>query len=308
MENKIDGKLVDRWKKRMSIMDDSEKQAIFDAVIQSDIPEDRETNDGVAFLADYSDTIEHEFKSWGKPRGLLTGFKSLDARIMGMNKGDYILIAGETNNGKSAVALNIIHQVGKTQEVLYITLEMLIPQLGARLRHMHGEPIDDLKIAVQTEHRINYKDLKPIIKNAVEGLDVKLVVLDYLQYLGRGMKIEEVAIISKEIKTLALEFEIPIIVIVSLRKNSAGAQRPWTSLTVDDISGTGSTGYDADTILLVSRKDLDNNFDAEHVWMRMLKARNCALDPEPFKMLWDKTKISDDNNDWIPANGEIKSL
>jgi hypothetical protein len=40
----------------------------------------------------------------------------------------------------------------------------------------------------------------------------------------------------------------------------------------------------------------------------MLKARNCALDPEPFKMIWDKTKISDDNNDWIPANGEIKSL
>ena len=148
----------------------------------------------------------------------------------------------------------------------------------------------------QTEHRLTYKDVKPLLKNAIERGSVELVLLDYLQYLGRGMTEKEVAIMSKEIKTLALEFNIPFLVIVSLRKSEGGRnKRKWTEIEIEDYMGTGSIGYDCDAALIASRKDKFNEFDNDHMFVKILKTRNARLDYNDryLQFDWDQTRISE---------------
>lgn len=253
--------------------------------------------DELIHISELEDVITKEYKEWGKVKGIRTGFTSLDKKIGGMENGHVVLIGGETSNGKSALAANIAVNVARTQGVLFVTLEMLTREIGARIMHINNGTIEGLDMMFQAEHRLTYKDLKPLLIKAKEQGEVKMVVLDYLQYLGRGMKPEEVAIISKEIKTLALEHEIPFIVIVSLRKGEGGkAKRKWTEIEIEDFMGTGSIGYDADTAMIASRKDNDNDFDESGLWVKILKTRNAKLDYNDryIRFEWDQTRIKDD--------------
>lgn len=253
-------------------------------------------HDGLVHIHELEAEIRHEYETWGKPKGLMTGVTSLDKKIGGMSPGHMILVGGETSSGKSALAANIAVNVARHSPVLFITLEMLQQEIGARMMHINHGTLDGLDLTFQQTYSIDYKDLEPIIKRAVEDAGVKLVILDYLQYLGRGMKNEEVALISKRIKQIALEYHLPIIAVVSLRKGDAKFKRKWTDIEIDDLMGTGSIGYDADTALIASRKDLENDFQMDHMYVKVLKTRNSQLDfNDRYVILhWDKTRISDD--------------
>ncbi len=226
-----------------------------------------------------------------------TGFTTLDNKIGGLGNGHVILIGGETSQGKSALATNIAINVAKSQGVLFITLEMQANELKKRIMLANNNTVDDLDIILQKKFRISYKDINGIIQNAKDQGEVKMVVLDYLQYLGRGMSLQEVSVMSKEIKTLALTYDIPLIVIVSLRKSEGGKlKRHWTDIEIEDFMGTGSIGYDCDTAMIASRKGLDNEFDPDHIHIKVLKTRNHALDYNDryITLKWDKTKITED--------------
>ena len=288
----------DYWKKRFKGMEDTEFQEVEKAVIERGAESEiAEPNDGIISIDDIADEIKEEFESWGKVRGIRTGYTTLDKKLGGMGEGHVILIGGETSNGKSALATNIAVNVAKTDPVLYITLEMQAKEIGSRIMHIYGENVGDLQMLFQSQFRLTYKDVKPLLKNAMEYAGIKLVVLDYLQYLGRGMKLEEVAIMSKEMKTLALEFNIPFIVIVSLRKAEQGKnKRKWTDIEIEDLMGTGSIGYDADAAIIVSRKDLNNEYDEDNVYVKILKTRNARLDYSDryVALKWDRTRITED--------------
>lgn len=259
-------------------------------------------NDDIIHITQLEEEIQDEYKNWGKVRGLRTGYKTLDQRIGGMGKGDVVLIGGETSNGKSALAANIAVNVARTNGVLFITLEMKARQIGSRIYHINDQKVNDLDMMFQSEPRLTYKDIKPLIQRAKDEGNVELVVLDYLQYLGRGMKNEEVAIMSKEMKTIALEFDIPMVIIVSLRKGEGGkSKRAWTDIEIEDLMGTGSIGYDADTVLIASRKDMDNEFQEDKLYVKVLKTRNARLDYNNryIEFEWNGTKISD--SEWDKA-------
>ena len=283
------------WRTRLAHEDDDTVREIEEAILERDMEE--ETHDDIVHISDLQDEITAEYTSWGKPKGLMTGFASLDRKLGGMGKGHVILIGGETSNGKSALAANIAVNVAKTKPVLFITLEMMKAEIGARIMHINDGSVSDLDMMFQSEHRITYKDVKPILQKARDMGKIQLVVLDYLQYLGRGMNEREVAIMSKEIKTLALEYEIPFMVIVSLRKSEGGKnKRKWTDIEIEDFMGTGSIGYDCDAALIASRKDIDNEFDTDHLWVKILKTRNAELnyDDRYIRYDWKGTRISED--------------
>jgi len=258
-------------------------------------------NDDITHITELEEEITLTYNGWGEPNGLLTGYPSLDKMIGGLGKGHVILIGGETSNGKSALATNIAVNVAKHHGVLYITLEMLQRELGARIMHVNNGSVKDLDLMFQSEFRIDYKDVDPIIKKAKEMGNIELVVLDYMQYLGRGMKLEEVAKMSKEFKSLALKYEIPFLVIVSLRKSEQGkSKRKWTDIEIEEFMGTGSIGYDCDTAMIASRKNLDGDYDETGIWVKILKTRNAKLDYNNrfVRFDWDQTKITE--TDWIP--------
>ena len=172
--------------------------------------------------------------------------------------------------------------------------------------HMNGGNIDDLNLMFQTEYQIDYRHLDALFENGIE-VGVKLVILDYLQYMGRGMTLEEVAKMSKLMKALALKYSIPFIVIVSLRKSGMGKQnsRPWTTIETDDLMGTGAIGYDADVALIASRKNTENEFDTEKFFVKVIKARNMPLDYDRrfIEFKWDNTRITEiPDYPWMPTN------
>lgn len=237
--------------------------------------------------------IDEEEKSWGLVSGISTGLPSLDARIGGLKEGELILIGGKPKNGKTALAQNIAANVARHHPVLFITLELLAKQTGVRVKHINGGKLPDSgRFMVQAKHRIDYRHIKPMFEEA-KGKGVKLVVLDYLQFLGRGMDNNEVAKMSKEMKTLALEYQIPFIVIVSLRKGDTKFNTKWTDIELDDIMGTSAIGYDADAILVASRRDQENNKDPDHLYVKVVEVRSMPDSGDFLVYDWDKTRITE---------------
>jgi replicative DNA helicase len=276
-----------------SVVDRLEDESLIDAVGYvtervAGTTIDNEENEEILHITEVSDE-ETELLS--------TGYTSLDNLIGGLGNGHVILIGGETSQGKSALATNIAVNVSKKVGVLFITLEMQASELKKRITLANNGSIDGLDIMVQKKFRITYKDVNGIIKNAKELGEVKLVVLDYLQYLGRGMSLQEVSVMSKEIKTLALTHNIPLMVIVSLRKGEGGkAKRNWTDIEIEDFMGTGSIGYDCDTAMIASRKGLGGDYDPEHMYVKILKTRNHALDYNNryVELNWKATAITEE--------------
>lgn len=255
-------------------------------------------------IVDISEDIEKAYELWGKVSGISTGYPSLDAKIGGLKQGELILIAGETNSGKSALSQNIAVNVAKQSGVLFITLEMQKTEAGSRIKHMNGGRLDNLDLLFQAEYQIDYRHLDQLFKNAVE-VGVKLVVLDYLQYMGRGMTLEEVAKMSKLMKSLALKYSLPFIVIVSLRKSDTGKfKRKWTDVEVEDLMGTSAIGYDADIALIASRRNLENEYDSDKFYVKVIKARNMPqnYDQRYLEFEWDNTRIIEHPYGWVPAD------
>lgn len=279
--------------KQLQELDDEAFVEVLGEVTERATSSEIQPHDDLVHISDLEEEIEEEYKSWGKPAGLSTGYQSLDQKIGGLGKGHVILIGGETSNGKSALATNIAVNVAKDHAVLFITLEMLQKELGARIKHINGS-VQGLNLMFQAEFRLTYKDIAPLFEKAKQLGDIELVVLDYMQYLGRGMTLEEVAKMSKEMKTLALKYKLPFIVIVSLRKGEQGKnRRKWHEIEIEDFMGTGSIGYDCDVAVITSRKDLKNEYDPDHVFVKVLKTRNVELDYKNrfLEFDWDKTKI-----------------
>lgn len=261
-------------------------------------------------ISELEDQIEEAAKDWGKVSGISTGLPSLDAKIGGLKPGELLLLGGETNNGKSALAQNIAVNVAKNHGVLFITLEMLMTEAGSRIKHMNNGSLDGLDLMFQSDYQIDYRHIDALFQNGVES-SVEFVILDYLQYLGRGMTLDEVARMSKLMKGMALKYKIPFMVIVSLRKGEGGKfKRKWTDIEVEDLMGTSAIGYDADIAMVASRKNQDNEFDTDRFHVKIIKSRNMPLDYDDryLSFAWDKTRISEIEvkPGWIPAETDIE--
>lgn len=263
---------------------------------------------GLTHITEIAEEIEEASKLWGKVSGISTGYPTLDAKMGGLKAGELILIAGDTNNGKSALAQNIAVNVARSKGVLFITLEMQKTEAGSRIRFMNGGTTEGLDLMFQTEYQIDYRHLDSLFKNGVD-VGVELVILDYLQYMGRGMDLTEVAKMSKLMKSLAMKYKVPFMVIVSLRKGEGGKfKRKWTDIEVEDLMGTSAIGYDADIALVASRKNLDNEYETDKFFVKVVKARNMDLkyDDRYLTFGWDKTRITEVREyDWIPSESEI---
>lgn len=264
---------------------------------------------GLTHISDIAADIEEAAKLWGKVSGISTGYPTLDAKIGGLKPGELILVGGETNNGKSALAQNIAVNVAREHGVLFITLEMLMTEAGSRVRHMNGGTVEGLDLMFQSDYQIDYRHIDALFKNGA-AVGVKLVVLDYLQYLGRGMTLDEVAKMSKLMKAMALKYEIPFMVIVSLRKSDGGKfKRKWTDIEVEDLMGTSAIGYDADIALVASRKNLENEFETNKFFVKVIKSRNMPLeyDKRFLTFGWENTRITElPDYDWIPSQVKPK--
>ncbi len=221
-----------------------------------------------------------------KMRGLATGFKNLDRMTNGLQKSDLIIIAARPSVGKTAFVLNLARNVAantnnNNASVAIFSLEMGADQLLTRMLAMQSAvPIGNLftgKVTTEEEEQVYYGyeklneynihiDETPGIKigelkskcrklKIEQGLD--LIAIDYLQLIttatGGDNRQQEVSEISRELKALAKELQVPVIALSQLSRGVE--QRADKKPMMSDIRESGAIEQDADIIMMLYRPE-----------------------------------------------------
>lgn len=233
-----------------------------------------------------SDTFKLiESYSKGEIIGVPSGFKELDALTAGFQKTDLIVLAGRPGMGKTALALSILAHaaIDHRKTVAFFSLEMGREQLVQRVLcrqaqvNMHllrtGKlsqrdypklslavgPISDSKIFIDDHPSLNILELRAKCRRlkAQQGLD--LVMVDYLQLMQGSGRMEnrqqEISQISRGLKALAKELEIPVIALSQLSRaveQRGGDGEPKLS----DLRESGAIEQDADIVMFVYRDEM----------------------------------------------------
>ncbi|MFV0633040.1 replicative DNA helicase [Demequina sp.] len=219
----------------------------------------------------------------GQMLGIPTGFRALDDLTGGLQGGQMVVIAARPAIGKSTLGLDIarsasIHH-GKASVIFSlemsreeITKRMLAAEANVKLSRLTKGPMgpSDWERLAQTAAKISsaplYIDDSPNMtlmeirakcRRLKQQHDLKLVVLDYLQLMSSGRKVEsrqqEVSEFSRALKLLAKEIEVPVIAISQLNRGSEqrGDKKPMLS----DMRESGAIEQDADIVILLHRDD-----------------------------------------------------
>lgn len=236
--------------------------------------------------------LEKLSQSKGEITGIPTGFYDLDKVTSGLHANELIIIAARPAMGKTAFALNLATNIAMNAKktVALFNMEMGAEQLAVRMLSSIGQiEMNKLKSG-KLEHndwkRVNeaisrladtklYMDDTPgmtiseirakcrRLASSEDGLDI--VIIDYLQLISGGPKYagnrqQEIAEISRSLKTLAMELEIPVIALAQLSRSVEGRddKRPILS----DLRESGSIEQDADIVAFLYRDDYYNKESA----------------------------------------------
>jgi replicative DNA helicase len=232
--------------------------------------------------------------------GVPTGFPSLDAKTGGLQQSDLILLGGRPGLGKTSFALNIVWQAAaiarKTCAVFSLEMsEMQVVQRlismtseidGNRMRRGRLSPAEFVSISdasdrlqkapiyVEESGRLTVTDIlaKSRRLQAEHGLD--LLVIDYLQLIeGAGDdegRVQEVARISRALKAIARELQVPVLAISQLSRQ---IETRGTEPMLSDLRESGGLEADADLVMFLWQKDRKDR-DESVVRLKLAKHRN----------------------------------
>ena len=213
--------------------------------------------------------------------GIPTGFGLLDKYITGLNKSDFILIGARPAMGKTSFALNLAQNItmGARKRCLFFSLEMTKEQLAERLlasqagiesqKFRTGELSEDewirLGNALSSFHDVElYLDdtssiTVPEIKSIVRRLkNVDCVIIDYLGLVQSAVhkenRVQEVSEITRNLKMMAKDLEIPVICCAQLSRGTEGRGKTHTP-QLSDLRESGSIEQDADIVMFLYRPD-----------------------------------------------------
>lgn len=211
--------------------------------------------------------------------GLGTGIGPLDDIMGGMDKEELIIIGGQTGHGKSMLMQRIaLNSALKKEPILYLSLEMSIPQQIARFYSMAREELPDTVETISKLPIYFYggKDtmslglLNRLLRIAKEKYGIKAVFIDHIHYFSQDIDnvTSEVGLIVRTLKEYARRYELPIIAISTLRKLQ-GKGMP----EIDDLKDSVMIGYDADIIMMIYRDIEGENKPANELVVKVKKNR-----------------------------------
>ncbi len=216
--------------------------------------------------------------------GLATGYFELDELTCGLQNGEMIVVAGRPSMGKTALALNIAEHIAVVEQmpVAIFSLEMGRQQLAERflcsnsriesqlvrkgmLSTSHFEELvkscgilSEAPIYIDDTAGLSPLELRAKARRLRSRYNIKCIMLDYLQLMGLGTgriesRQQEITTISRYIKGLARELNVPVIVLSQLNRSPEGREghRPRMS----DLRESGSIEQDADVVILLHRED-----------------------------------------------------
>ncbi len=222
----------------------------------------------------------------GRLAGVPTGFAELDELTNGLHSGQMVIIAARPAIGKSTLALDFARSAAIKNHLTTaifslemssseIMMRLLSAEASMPLHKMRTGKINDddwerlakttgklqaAPLFIDDSPNLTMMEIRAKARRLKQRHDLKMVVIDYLQLMTSGKKVEnrqvEVSEFSRSIKLLAKELEIPVIAISQLNRGSEqrGDKKPMLS----DLRESGSLEQDADMVILLHREDAYN--------------------------------------------------
>jgi len=319
--NAISDECYSGKKKLNDVLDDAEKQ-IFDIIQSRNVTETANIYEIVTkVIGNLEDLADSGNR--GKTTGIPTGFSDLDYMTAGFQKSDLILIAARPAMGKTAFELNLAEHMcfreGKT--VALFSLEMSKEQLVTRLLSMgSGVESEKLKKAdLEVEEWARLVEYSAIIGNSnliiddTPGItiselrskcrrfkmenDLDIVMIDYLQLMSAGGKREsrqqEISEISRSLKALARELNIPVVALSQLSRAVETRDKKDRRPMLSDLRESGAIEQDADIVMFLYRDDYYNKESPKKDIAEVIiaKQRNGAIGTVELAWLSSFTKF-----------------
>lgn len=257
--------------------------------------------------------------------GIKTGFPRLDFKLNGMKGGDMIVLAARPSIGKTALGMNIITHVCIHQNIpsLVFSLEMstqllvkrliasysgtdlskifsgLIPSRDQQRLMNSTTELKKANLFINDKSALSIHELRAVARRLYKRKSIRFIMIDYLQLMRSKSKRAqdnrqiEVSEISASIKSLAKELDIPILVLAQLNREieNRADRKPRLS----DLRESGSIEADADTVMLLSRPDKDENDNEEldKAILNIAKQRNGPTGEIEFELNKRLTKFEE---------------
>lgn len=225
----------------------------------------------------------------GELTGIATGFTELDQLTHGLHGGQLVILAARPAMGKSTLALDIARNaaLAKGQSTIFFSLEMGRAEIAMRLlsaesaislqsmrKGMMAEKdwskvastrgrINDAPLYIDDSPNMTLVEIRAKCRRLAQQTDLKMVVIDYLQLLTSGKKVEsrqqEVSEFSRALKLLAKELGVPVIAISQLNRQTEQSKDKKPELS--HLRESGSLEQDADVVVLLHREGV---FEKDH--------------------------------------------
>ncbi|MDP8259366.1 MAG: replicative DNA helicase [Candidatus Aadella gelida] len=232
------------------------------------------------------ETIDRLYQRKENITGIPTGFHDLDTKLAGLQNSDLIVLAGRPSMGKSALAISMLEYAGVVEKLpcAYFSLEMSKDQLAQRMLcsiagvNAHkvrtgffsqtdwpklvtaAGKLSESPIFIDDTPGISALELRAKARRLKGRHDIQLIIIDYLQLMQGASRLEnrqqEISDISRSMKALGRELNVPIIAISQLSR--AVEQRQDKRPMLSDLRESGAIEQDADVVMLILREEYYN--------------------------------------------------
>jgi len=275
-------------------------------------------------LSSYLPTVEQTL--YNEPLGLPTGLSKLDTKIRGLKPSELIILAGRPSMGKSSCMVDMVLNIGVDKTPLIFTLEMSAKLLIERMitnlakvsyiklkaNNLLGNELQRVDVAkkelvkrsilIDDSTLITPASIRNQLTEVIKTYNIDAIFIDYLQlmsmstYLNISNRQQEITAISRELKALAKEFNIPFVILCQLNRSADYRESTSYRPRLSDLRESGSIEQDADIVLLLYRPsyyDLLNNPNAtDNGQAEVIVAKNRNGSTGIVKCLWDREAMS----------------
>lgn len=270
--------------------------------------------------------LERPARAKGEITGVSTGFNSVDVRLLGLQPGQLVIMAARPGMGKTALALNWAVAAAKqtNQAVAVFSYEMMYAELSMRLlaseacvdarklktkdfnemdlRAISGaiQKLSNLKLYINDSGSTNLIDIRSYCRKLKAEQGLAMIVIDYLQLMPMHIKKQnreqEIAELSRSLKMMANELEIPVVALSQLNRSAAARtdRRPQ----LQDLRESGSLEQDANIVVLIHREDYYDPMTPKKGVAEIIIAKNRNGEPGTVELSWigSQTKFAELEN------------
>lgn len=258
--------------------------------------------------------IQHRFES-ETPPGLPTGFPELDAKLGGLHPGNLVVLAARPSMGKSSLLRNILDDVTGRQgkRGLLFSFEMTRSEVGQamiaasaevnlqrirngkirddewpKLAYVLGGHLDHTRLGICDRPYLRIEDIRADTRKFAAQGGIDLLAVDYLQLItgdDRYNPNEQIARISRGLKTLGMELNIPVIAVSQLNRALEG--RPNKRPQLSDLRDSGALEQDANLVLFVYRDEVYNAESPAKGMAEIIVAKNRGGPVGTIELRWE---------------------